>query len=575
MNGSTPKEIMNSAAYRYAEDALSGKVSAPETIKKQAQHFLDDLKRAERGWRYVYSLDAGRRPIRFCEQFLTPTAGSYDTFHFLPWQEWVDTQAFGWIDRETDCRRYREVFEMVPRGNGKTARNSGKAGYMSTKGADKGAENYFLANNKEQARRCYMDFYRQMRVSPVLRRQLHLTQRDSWYEPLNVTVAYLANNAEVLDGLRPYFVLKDELEGERSFDQINQMLRPMKKRRQPLMWYTGTGGTIQDGPMVYYYAFSQAILNRDPEIDERVIDRFLPIIYEINPDLPYEDPANWAMANPSLGALLDMEDLLDDWARCQRSPKERVDFVTKQLNRFGTPPEAVYVDIDTIRRNDRAPMEASLVPPRGWGGFDLSKSEDFTSAAVVLDLPDGRVGIRHHSWVPEEKIRRGNGKEEKDWYEWQRRGLMTIVPGRYVKYGQMLEWFKQQRRSCELRGIGYDPYNSPELVKALTLEGFACHEIRQGPVTLNAPMKSLKEQLLDGNVCWNGDEMFEWYLRNVRLRSDFFDVEKENWMPTKKNRTQKIDGFMAALNAYTLRLRETEMASSWWNGSHVLGGKLW
>lgn len=574
MRGSTPKEIMGSVAYKYAEDVLSGKILAPRTIKQQAGHFLDDLKRAERGWRYCFDLDIGRKPIRFCESFLTPTAGEYDSFKFLNWQEWVDSQAFGWIDRETGYRRYREVFEEVARGNGKTARNSGKAGYMSTKGADKGAENYFAANNKEQAKRCYMDFYKQMRMSPVLRQQLKLRQAESWYEQLNVIVTYLANNPDALDGLRPYFVIKDELEGERSFDQINQLLRPMKKRKQPLMWYTGTAGTVQDGPMVYHYGFAKKILDRDPEIDERSIDRYLPIIYEIDPDLPYDDPQYWIMANPSLGALLDMEDLLDDWARSQRSPREKVDFITKQLNRFATPPEAVYVDLDTIRRNDRAPMELSLLRPLGWGGFDLSKSEDFTAAAIVFELPDGRIGIVHHSWVPEAKIRRGNGREEKDWDEWIRRGFMTVVPGEYVKYGPIVDWFKEMRSRFEIKGIGFDPYNAMELQNALRAEGFQLSDVRQGPLTLNAPMKSFKEQLLDGNVCWNHDAMFEWYLRNVRLRADFFDLEKENWMPTKKNRFLKIDGFMAAMDAYVLRLRDMEMASSFWDDSHVLGGAL-
>ena len=138
---------MRSACYRYAEDALSGKVAAPRTIKKQAQHFLDDLRRAEAGWRYTFDLDRGRRPVAFCEQFLLPTAGNYDKFTFMPWQEFVDCQAFGWIDRNTGYRRYREVLEMVPRGNGKTARASGHMGYMTTKDGERGAENYFAANN--------------------------------------------------------------------------------------------------------------------------------------------------------------------------------------------------------------------------------------------------------------------------------------------------------------------------------------------------------------------------------------------------------------------------------------------
>lgn len=571
---STPKEIMKSAAYRYAEDALSGKIMTPITIKKQAQHFLDDLRRAERGWKYTFDLDAGRLPVQFCEQFLVPTAGDYAAFHFLPWQEFVDLQAFGWVSRETGYRRYREVLEMVPRGNGKTARNSGKMGFMTSKGADRGAENYFCGNNGKQAKRFYMDFYRQMRQSPTLRSRLHLTRAYTEYDPLSVSVEALGNDADVLDGLRPYYVVKDELEGERNFEQINQLLRPMKKRRQPMMWYTGTAGTILDGPMVYHYDQAKKILDRDPEIDERVIERYLPIIFEIDPDLPYDDPTYWPMCNPSIGVLLDMEDLLDDWARSQRSPKELADFVTKQLNKFATPPEAVFVDLETIRRNDQGDVQTGLFRPEAYAGFDLSKSEDFTAAAVVYDLPDGRLGIEQHSWVPEDKIRRGNGREEKDWPEWVRRGYMTIVPGHYVKYEYMLDWFKERRHRYEIRGVGYDPYNSPELVRALRAEGFSLTEIIQGPRTLNAPMKSLKELLLDGQLYWGHDEMFAWYLRNVRMRAGFFDIEKENWMPTKKNRNMKIDGFMAALDAYALRIQQLQMPSSYWDDTHVLGGRL-
>lgn len=565
---------MRSACYRYAEDVLGDRIAAPRTIKKQAQHFLDDLRHAEAGWRYAFDLDRGRLPVAFCEQFLLPTAGHYDKFTFMPWQEFIDCQAFGWIDRQTGYRRYREVLEMVPRGNGKTARASGHMGYMTTKGGERGAENYFCANNGKQARRGYMDFYGQMMMSPVLKKRLRLRRDGTTYEPDWCRTTYLSNDPSSLDGLRPYFVIKDEMEAETSFDQINQMLRPMKKRRQPMMWYTMTAGTVLDGPAVYHYNYAQKILDRSDEVDERAYDLYLPIIYEIDPDLPYDDPDNWAMANPALGELILMEDLLDDWSRCQRSPRELADFVTKQLNRFATPPEAVYVDLDTIRRNDTIEEPCSLLQLPACGGFDLSKSEDFTAAAVVCELPGGQTVVRQHSWVPEDKIARGNGNEDKDWAEWVRRGWLTIVPGHYVKYDYMLDWFLEQRRRYDITCIGYDPYNAPQLVRALQEKGFATREIIQGPRTLNAPMKWLKEQLLDGNVSWGHDEMFAWYLRNVRMRADFFDVEKENWMPTKKNRYKKIDGFMAALNAVAARMTGNEMPSSYWDDSHVISASI-
>lgn len=571
---SAAREIMASACYRYAEDVLEERVLAPRTIKQQAQHFLDDLKRAERGgWRYTFDLQAGRRPVRFCEQFLVPTAGQYESFQFMPWQEFIDCQAFGWIDTQRDRRRYREVLEMVARGNGKTARASGKMGYMTTKGGDRGAENYFLANNKNQARRGYRDFYAQMSMSDVLKRQLHLLKSETMYAPDFSTVTYLGNDPYTLDGLRPYFVIKDEMEGETSFEQINQILRPMKKRKQPLMWYTMTAGTVLDGPAVYHYDYAKKILARDPEIDERAIDTYLPIIYEIDPDLPYEDPQWWGMANPALGVLLDLDELILDYERAKRSPRELADFVTKQLNRFAVPPEAVFVDLDTIRRNDQKDIPFSLLRYVGYGGFDLSKSEDFTAAAIVYDLPDGDLGIRQHTWVPEDKIKRGNGREEKDWQEWQRQGWLTITPGHYVKYEYVLDWFRQMRSAYEIRGIGYDPYNAPELVKALQSEGFYTREIIQGPRTLNAPMKSLKELLLDGAVQWGHDECFAWYLRNVRMRAGFFDLEKENWMPTKKDRYKKIDGFMASINSYTLML-EQRVVEGTWDGVGVIRARL-
>lgn len=572
-------QAMRSPAGQYATDVLEGRVRAPTTIRQQAKHFVDDLRRAERGgWRYRYDPDLARRPVRFCEMYLLPTAGRYDKFAFMPWQEFVDCQAFGWIDTRKDARRYREVLEMVGRGNGKTARMSGKMGYMSTKGGERGAENYFCANNGMQARRCYMDFYGQMSLSPVLKKQLKLGRNETSYVPDYTRVGYLTNDPRTLDGLRPYFVSKDELEAEVSFDQINQLLRPMKKRTQPLMWYTMTGGTVLDGPGIYHYLYGKRILERDPELSEEEIDRYLPIIYEIDPGLDVEDPANWIMANPAIGVLLDIEDMILDFNRAKRSPTEYADFLTKQLNVFAQSPESVYVSLDTMRLNDLGDDPPPLGCP-AWAGIDLSKSEDVTSAAVVLDLPDGRTGIIQHSWMPQDKLDRGNGKEQKDWRHWMERGWLSVVPGHYIKYEPMLLWLKEQRSLYDLRGVGYDPYNAPTFVKALTAEGFLCREVRQGPQTFNAPMKAYKEELLDGNVRWWHDEMYAWYLRNVRLRADFFSAEKENWYPTRragahKNATKKIDGFMAAMDGYILREQDRVVRGSGYLQSRPIAFEL-
>ena len=103
--------------------------------------------------------------------------------------------------------------------------------------------------------------------------------------------------------------------------------------------------------------------------------------------------------------------------------------------------------------------------------------------------------------------------------------------------------------------IGYDPANAVWCNRALEQEGFATEVVRQGPLTLNDPMKSFREAMMDGRIVTNGDPMLRWYMHNVRLRNNYQDQEKENWMPTKRNRYRKIDGFAALIDAWCVAQR--------------------
>ena len=45
-----------------------------------------------------------------------------------------------------------------------------------------------------------------------------------------------------------------------------------------------------------------------------------------------------------------------------------------------------------------------------------------------------------------------------------------------------------------------------------------------------------------------------WYTDNVRISGERRHADKENWMPTKRNKFRKIDGFMAWLDAHCVRM---------------------
>lgn len=257
--------------------------------------------------------------------------------------------------------------------------------------------------------------------------------------------------------------------------------------------------------------------------------------------------------NPGIGKLLNLEDLKSDWARSKAVPDERSDFINKQLNIFTNATEAAFIDYDVIQKNDGVIDEEMLLDRECFGGFDLSTTEDFTSAALEFPLDDGRLYILSHTWIPKHKVELDN--EKIPYYEHAMAGYLTICDGPYIKQETVYEWFEKMAKKYAIRSIGYDPANATWLVRMLEAKGFACNVVRQGPLTLNAPMKDIREQLLDGLIVCNKNPLLLWYMGNVRLRRDFYDTEKENWMPSKRDRYRKIDGFMAFLDAHAEYMR--------------------
>ena len=77
--------------------------------------------------------------------------------------------------------------------------------------------------------------------------------------------------------------------------------------------------------------------------------------------------------------------------------------------------------------------------------------------------------------------------------------------------------------------------------------------------------------LLGGRVVSNRDPLLLWFTDNVRLSGQRRHMDKENWMPTKRNKFRKIDGFMAWLCAHCVNRKRipqgrstTSRLSAWW-----------
>lgn len=543
--------VVNSDCYRYAEDVLGGKILTGKRVKQACQRFMDELAASESP-DYPWKFDVAKayRPIDFIEKFMRPTKGDYDKMRLLPWQHFVEGNIYGWVDKRTGYRRFREALVLVGSGNGKSTLVTGNAAFGASKDGERGAEVYCLANSREQARIVFDECKEQLKGSPILAKHFKITRDGVYFLKTNSKIQPLASDYKNLDGRNVHLAIFDEIQEYRDYKLINVIKAKTKKRRQPLIIYISTLGTVIDGPLMDYYILGCNILDSSGAIAQRAADRMFVYIAEIDEGDDPEDTDCWIKANPSLGPLLRLDDLIDEWERCKAVPAERSNFINKQLNVFTSVDELSFLDTATIQKNNQAINLEDLKGKRCYGGFDLAETDDFTSACLEFPLGENRFFVLEHSWVPMAKVKENHEKLE--WQHLVSSNWLTIVDGDYVDYTLVFQWFLEQREKYRIDTVGFDPAKAFMLVQELRKKGFVLNDVRQGELTLTAPLDHLKERFLDGGVVHNNNALFNWYLGNVRLTKRSVNA---TYMPTKQHKYRKIDGFAALLCAHTEYLR--------------------
>ncbi|NUK30977.1 terminase large subunit [Parageobacillus sp. VR-IP] len=525
----------------YAEQVVKGKIIASKKVKLACKRHLNDLKRqGTKDFPWIFDEEKGHRPIKFIETFCRPSKGNFQSLVAQVWQHFIIGSLYGWIHKDTGLRRFKEGLVFVGRKNGKSTIVSGLANYGCSKDGEKGADVYLLANSMKQARVIFDECQKMIKASHLLSKHFRVLRDAIHYDKTFSKIEPQASDSEKLDGLNAHLAIFDEIHEYKDYKLINVIKNSTGARRQPLILYITTAGYQFDGPLVDYYSKAADVL--DGVIED---ERSFYFIAEVDEGDDIEDPKNWIKANPNIGVTLDLDTLIEEWNARKHIPAERNDFITKRLNVFVKSDEQSFLDYEVIKRNNKTIDIEKLVGMSCIGGFDLSQTEDFTSACLEFWLDTREIFVLSHSWIPRKKVIADN--EKIPYHEWEKEGLLTICEGDYVEYEKVLNWFIEQSKRFCIELITYDPANAFRLVKDLENYGFKTEVVRQGAITLSPALKDVKELFLDGKVIFNNNRLFRWYINNVKLVED----RNGNWLPTKQNRYRKIDGFMAFLNAHT------------------------
>lgn len=404
MSSYTPQLPAVPTAYQYAYDVVTKKQVAGNYVRQCCRRFLDDLDHAEKRG-FVFDQALAKKSVDFFG-LLRHTKGvwarKHETAGFLlsPWQVFCNVNLFGWVEKETGYRRFREGYIEVARKNGKSTWMGGVGNYMLVGDGEPGAEVYSAATTKDQAKLIFHAAKEQVLKSPglsdkvgVYRNNLHVSDTSSKFEPL-------AADSGTLDGLNISCALIDELHEHPDRSLYDVLDTATGARSQPLIIEITTAGFSREGICWDQRSYGVKILSRLVEDD-----RFFAYIACMDKGDDWTDETKWVKANPNLGYSTSLEAIRPKFKKAQEQPAAQNEFLRKHLNVWTSNKTAWLVDgcwekncavpedlIGDIKQSKALTdaAKARLKNRQCYGGLDLAEVDDL-NAYVLIFPPCGEV----------------------------------------------------------------------------------------------------------------------------------------------------------------------------------------
>lgn len=531
----------------YALKILDGKIVACEKLKKQYEKLLNDLHNQGR-WHFDEAL--ATRPIDFIEKFCKQSQGDIGKPLKLElFQKALLQAAYGFVD-DNDLRRYQEVLNIVARKNGKTTLLSAIQIYMLVADKEGAPECYQIATAKDQAMKGFVECCNMIKQSTAIGKHVRKRQSDLYCDVNMGFIKALASNTNSLDGLNGHCIVIDELAAIKNRDIYDLMKQSLSARRQPMLWCITTNGFVRDSIYDSQYDYASGVI--DGTIKD---DRFLPIIYELDDRKEWTNPEMWVKANPGLGTIKDDEFLTNCVEKAKSDDTFRPTVIVKDFNKPENA-EAAWLSWEELENKEPIPEDMKF--RYAIGGFDAADSVDLNAAKLIGMRPDDpKIYVRSMYWIPESKLEMSKNRNNPDNvpYEiWASRGLIRVVPGNKVLKRVFLDWFLEMKDQEDIYPlyIGYDPWHIDDSLLSQFYNEFgkSCMiPVRQGVVTLSAPMKDLKADFSAKNIVYGDNPIDKWCLANTYVKTDV----NGNIQPHKGHSVNKrIDGTAALLDAYVV-----------------------
>lgn len=547
----------------YARSVATGKIPAGQFIRLAAKQYLADLKESrKRAFPYRFDDRRATKPCKFIET-LPHSKGKWaakkELLKLQPWQIWIICYTFGWVRKSDDLRRFRTLFIIVPRKNGKSQLVAGIGLYMLAADGEFGAEVYSGATSEKQAWEVFQPARLMADRKPNLKKKFGIEVNAK-----SINILADGSKFETLigkpgDGQSPSCSIHDEYHEHPDDDQVDTMMTGMGAREQALQILITTAGDNLAGPCHTRILERRKMLKGigighigGPPLEDDVL--FFEYSIDEGDDWKSDDALR--KANPNYDVSVGADFLRARQRDAIARPGKSGVFKTKHLDMWVSA-KAAYFDIEAWRRcadpnMPQLPLDALqmeiLRGRRCILGLDLASKVDIAALEYLFpplgdkatkDDPYIRIG---RYFLPADRI-----ENVPTYQPWDAIGLLDVTDGNIIDYDEIKSAILEASSTFQVEQVAYDPHQATYLVTQLQAEGVPVIEYRPTVLNFSEPMKELDALTRSIRIRHGGCPVMEWEMSNVVAAAD----KKDNVYPNKPLGQDhlKIDNPVALISA--------------------------
>lgn len=558
---------------QYAHDAVYtdyGGMCGRWEIAACKRH-LDDLKRSEHDdFPFVFDATRADRIMRHFTGIPRVDVAN-QMLELEPWQVFDYGCAFGWVRKDDGRRRFKRMYDRLARGHAKTTMAAATGLYFMCGDAlyppgrpdlaeyDMQPSINIVAVDRAQGRIVREDMATMARAAPQILKRLDIRNSYIRNKTRGGEVVVFSRDKNNKDGGRPSLIITEEWHAHLTEDIHRVAVSAKGKKPQCLELIITTAGEDAENKPCY----KDDLQYKRVLAGETVQDDTFVMIREIDDDDDPHDKSCWCKANAffrlmgSYATVLyeEVESEYIDAYNDNNYNKIRT-WLIKRMNRWQADAENRYFSgcMQKFKKlcvpHDKFVDLTRDIP--GHYGFDLGKTQDLSGVAYVTQLPDMRLAVSVHGFMPQNSAEAHEKGDRVPYKSWAKDGHCTLTPGDVTDNTYVESWIYEceEEYGWTALEVDYDGHNAVDM--AIRMQDHynkpdKVVEISQTCAGLNQATKRFRELVLSGQVVAEYSPLLEWCLSNaIEVKNNFGDIKLSK---RHKDDTQRIDPVAAMMNA--------------------------